>query len=194
MKVHKSSYRDSKCVSKSDMIHDQLSPHASQEKKSPSYFILDVDGVLTDGTSLYSENGKIYKTFGPHDHDGLKLIKDLVPVVFVTADKRGFGISSKRIKDMGYDLLLVSENDRFNYLMTRYDLASSVYMGDGLHDAKILRSSRFGIAPANARIEAKNAADFITNSIGGQGAVLDAVLKVLEYFFPQEYERLLAKI
>jgi 3-deoxy-D-manno-octulosonate 8-phosphate phosphatase (KDO 8-P phosphatase) len=162
--------------------------------KPPSFFILDVDGVLTDGTFLYSNQGKIYKVFGPHDHDGLKILQPLVKIIFVTADEKGFPISAKRIADMKCDLLLLSEAERFDYLMENYDLSNSIYMGDGLHDAKILKSCRFGVAPANARIEARRAAQFVTSSNGGGGAVLDASLKILELFFPDVHAQLLDRI
>lgn len=152
----------------------------------PSFFILDVDGVMTDGTFLYSERGKIYKVFGAHDHDGIKLISPHLRVIFVTADKRGFSITKQRIvNDMKQELLLLSEDQRYDYLIEHYDLPNSIYMGDGIHDAKILQSCLFGIAPANARTEAKVAAKFVTPSIGGQGAVLDACLKIEETFFPR---------
>tara|TARA_B100000287_G_C20552248_1_gene748952 strand:- start:23 stop:265 length:243 start_codon:yes stop_codon:yes gene_type:complete len=72
-------------------------------------FILDVDGVLTTGQFIYSNKGKVYKVFGPHDNDGLSLINKLISISFVTADKRGFEISKKRIvEDMGYNLELVT--------------------------------------------------------------------------------------
>lgn len=58
-------------------------------------FVLDVDGVMTTGQFLYSSDGKSHKVFGPHDADGLKLIKDKVNISFITADKRGFAISKK---------------------------------------------------------------------------------------------------
>lgn len=157
----------------------------------PSYFILDVDGVMTDGTFIYSEQGKSYKVFGPHDHDGIKLIRPLIPILFVTADERGFAITQRRIVgDMKQELLLLSETARFDYLMKNYNLSNSIYIGDGLHDAKILQHCLYGIAPANARIEAKQAAKFITASRGGQGAVLDASLKILEVFFPNKFKQI----
>ena len=41
----------------------------------PKVFIIDVDGVMTTGHMLYTENGKTMKVFGPDDHDGLSLLK-----------------------------------------------------------------------------------------------------------------------
>jgi len=63
-----------------------------------------------------------------------------------------------------------------------YGFENLIYMGDGYHDAKIIKACMFGIAPKNARGEAKDVADFITESKAGEGAVLNACLKVIEKF------------
>lgn len=150
-------------------------------------FVLDVDGVMTTGHFYYSDTGKVYKVFGPHDNDGLKMLNNKLQIKFVTADKRGFLISKKRIvEDMGFDLKLIAEKDRYKYLMERYGLKNLIYMGDGFHDAKILEECRFGIAPKNARVEAKKAASFITESKAGEGAVLDACLEINKRFFDEK--------
>jgi len=147
-------------------------------------FLLDVDGVMTTGQFLYSLEGKEYKVFGPHDNDGLKLIKDKVTIKFITADKRGFPITKKRIvDDMGFKLDFVSEQDRFKYIKEKYGFKILIYMGDGYHDEKILKESMYGIAPNNARKEAKDSADYVTESNAGEGAVLDACLKIIKEYF-----------
>jgi len=151
---------------------------------SKMIFLLDVDGVMTTGQFLYSQDGKVYKIFGPHDNDGLKLLTDKVTIRFITADKRGYSITKKRIADdMGFELDLVSEQSRFEYIKDRYGFQNLIYMGDGYHDAKILRESMFGIAPKNARREAIAAADYITESKAGEGAVLDACLELEKRYF-----------
>ena len=150
----------------------------------PTNFILDVDGVLSTGRFFYSSEGKILKEFGPHDSDGLKLIQDDLNISFVTADERGFEISEKRVVyDMGYSLELVKEKDRLDFFVANYDLETTIYMADGYHDALILEACYFGIAPNNARVEAKRMADFVTPSNAGEGAVLDACLYIKETFF-----------
>ena len=147
-------------------------------------FLLDVDGVMTTGQFLYSQDGKEYKIFGPHDNDGLKLIKDKMNIKFITADKRGFAITKKRItKDMGFEVELVSEQDRFEFIKKKYGFQNLIYMGDGYHDAKILKASMFGIAPKNARKEARVASDYVTESKSGEGAVMDACLEIIKIFF-----------
>jgi 3-deoxy-D-manno-octulosonate 8-phosphate phosphatase (KDO 8-P phosphatase) len=146
-------------------------------------FVLDVDGVMTTGQFFYSDSGKEYKIFGAHDNDGLKMLKDKLPIEFISADKRGFAIASKRIiDDMGFNLSLVSSEDRYNYLNEKYGLSRVIYMADGFYDANILANCLFGIAPQNARAEAKEAADYVTPSESAKGAVLDACLKIIKKF------------
>jgi 3-deoxy-D-manno-octulosonate 8-phosphate phosphatase (KDO 8-P phosphatase) len=147
----------------------------------PKFAIFDVDGVMTTGQFLYSINGKEYKIFGPHDNDGIKMICSLIKVIFITADERGYPITKRRIvDDMKQELYLVNEKDRLNFIENNYGLSNVIYMGDGYYDAAILAKSFFGIAPNNARIEAKKVANYITPSNSGEGAVLDACLKIKE--------------
>ena len=145
--------------------------------------IIDVDGVMTTGQFLYSSEGKAYKIFGPHDSDGLKMIKDKMNILFITADKRGYLISKKRIEDMGYSIELVAEQDRHSYIKEKFGMGNTIFMGDGIFDAAILKECKFGIAPNNARIEAKEAADFITASNSAEGAVCDACIEIKRKFF-----------
>jgi 3-deoxy-D-manno-octulosonate 8-phosphate phosphatase (KDO 8-P phosphatase) len=147
-------------------------------------FVLDVDGVLTTGQFFYSSSGKAYKVFGPHDADGLKMLKGRTAIILMTADRRGFPISRKRAQDMGHPIRLVSEEERYAYIQKTFGLENVIFMGDGYFDAPILRDCKFGIAPASARKEARVAADFVTESKAGEGAVLDACLEILKRFFP----------
>lgn len=147
------------------------------------HVIFDVDGVLTTGQFLYDINGKAYKIFGPHDYDGLKMLKKLnVSINFITADKRGFAITKKRIvTDCGFNegqLTLVTEETRFDWIKERFDLSEVAFVADGYHDAPILEQVVLGIAPNSARREAKAAAKYVTVSDAGNGAVLDACLLI----------------
>ena len=58
--------------------------------KKKLQLIIDVDGVLTDGSFIYDNKGKIFKKFGPHDSDGIKIIKNFIDVFLISADKRGY--------------------------------------------------------------------------------------------------------
>ena len=157
-------------------------------KKIPKYLILDVDGVMTTGQFIYDKSGKAMKIFGAHDNDGLKIIKDYFKIIFLTADKKGFNISKKRITgDMGFELELIDEKNRFLYLEKKYNFNNLIYIGDGIYDAKILLKAQLGICPSNARKEAIKSCDYVTPSKSGHGAVLDACLFILKKYYKKEY-------
>jgi len=145
------------------------------------YFISDVDGCLNDGKIYWAADGqKPFKAFGNYDHDGVKLLKNHIKLIFISADKHGWDILKTRIVDhMKCELHYVPEKDRFKFVES-YGFGKVAYMGDGIYDAKILSSAKLGIAPAQARIEARQSADFVTPSNGGEGAYLDAALHIMK--------------
>ena len=149
----------------------------------PRKLISDVDGVITDGSYYYSVDGKVLKKFGPHDKDGLKILKPLIKIIFITADKNGFKISQKRIKDWGFCLYLVTEEDRENFICKQNNSKQIIFIADGYHDAKLFKKINCSITPSSARIEAKKNATFITPSKGGEGVLLDAAIYIKKKFF-----------
>jgi 3-deoxy-D-manno-octulosonate 8-phosphate phosphatase (KDO 8-P phosphatase) len=153
-------------------------------KKNPSVFIIDVDGVLTDGKFYYSADGKMFKVFGPDDHDALKLLVQHLEIVFVTGDKLGFPISQARIvKDMGMRLELVSTTKRAEWIEERWDTSQVIYMGDGIFDHYVFKKVAYSIAPANSDILAKQHANYVTHRSGGDRAVAEACRHITERFF-----------
>ena len=151
--------------------------------------ILDVDGVFTDGKFHYTAEGKVVKVFGDADNDALSLIKDRLHVEMITGDKRGFPISQKRIHiDMGFPLSLVSTFDRAAWIKERFDPKETIYMGDGIYDPLVFREVGFSIAPANAFINTKKYANYVTQSKGGEGAVAEAVIYILENIFNEPFD------
>ena len=152
-------------------------------------FILDVDGVFTDGKFHYSADGKIFKVFGDADNDALSLIKNRLHIEMVSGDKRGFPITKKRIhEDMGYPLTLVSTFQRLDWIKDRFNPEETIYMGDGIYDPLVFAGVGYSIAPANAFINTKNYANFITTSNGGSGAVAEAVVHVIEHLFKENFD------
>lgn len=151
---------------------------------TPKIFILDVDGVMTTGQFLYSAEGKVLKVFGADDHDALCLLKPYLQLHFVTGDRSGFPISKRRIADdMKMPLDLVSTTERIAWISERHDPANVIYMGDGIFDHYVLDAVGYAIAPANADPNAKAASDYVTERAGGERAVAEACLHILERFF-----------
>lgn len=157
---------------------------ASTSKRQFKHLVIDVDGVLTTGQFLYTAGGKFAKIFGPHDNDGLKLIRPYLKISAVTADRRGFAITKKRVAiDMGLPLSLVGEKNRIAWFKKNYELSKIIFMGDGLYDAPVMARAGYAIAPRNAVAIAKQQADFVTKANSGEGAVFEACLHILEKIF-----------
>ena len=147
-------------------------------------FISDVDGVLTTGQFIYTADGKTSKIFGPDDNDGLSLLKEYLQIIFITGDKRGFNISKKRIvEDMNYPLELVSTIKRIDWIKERFNPKEVIYMGDGIFDHYVMNQVGYSIAPSNADELAKKSANYVTKRSGGDRAVAEASLHILEKFF-----------
>jgi 3-deoxy-D-manno-octulosonate 8-phosphate phosphatase (KDO 8-P phosphatase) len=152
-------------------------------------FIFDVDGVFTDGSFYYTEEGKVMKKFGDADNDALSFLKEKLHVEMITGDKRGFPISKKRIhEDMGYPISLVSTFQRIDWIKERFDLSETIYMGDGIYDPLVFSKVGYSIAPNNAFYNTKKYASYITNSRGGEGAVAEAVIHVIENIFKEPFD------
>ena len=153
-------------------------------KDQPEIFILDVDGVMTTGNFFYTSEGKYMKSFGPDDNDGLSLLKEYMDIRFVTGDKKGYAISERRIqKDMKYKLDLVSTIKRVDWIKDRYSLDKVIYMGDGIFDHYVMEKVLYGIAPKNADINALKFCNYQTIRCGGDRAVAEACLHIMEKFF-----------
>lgn len=146
-------------------------------------FIIDVDGCLTTGQFLYSMEGKVMKVFGPDDADALSILKARINIHMISGDKRGFSITKKRIDDMGFPLDLVSTFERVKWIEKKFNLKETIYMGDGIYDALVFEKVAYSIAPTNAFYITKQKANFITQTRGGEGAVAEACIHIMEKFF-----------
>lgn len=147
-------------------------------------FLLDVDGVLAKADLYYTAEGKAFKVFGPDDHDALNMLRDRMRIEFISADKRGFEISKKRVvDDMKFELSLVSSFDRLEWMKSRFDLSKTIFMGDGIFDGEIFDQVGYAICPSDAFYLTKKKADFVTPSAAANRAVAEACVHILEKFF-----------
>jgi len=155
-----------------------------ENTKRMKNFIVDVDGVLTDGSFFYTSEGKVMKVFGPDDHDALLILKPYINICMITGDKKGFSITKKRIEDdMKFPLHQVSTFERGDWIKKNFIPEETIYMGDGIFDSAVFNIVGYGIAPANAFFKTKEHANFVTQARGGSGAVAEASWHIMEKFF-----------
>ena len=81
---------------------------------------------------------------------------------------------------MKFPLTMVKEKDRLNFVLSKGDPSETIFMGDGPYDAKIFPHVGMSITPAQAWRTAVNAASIVTRREGGQGAVMDACVHIMD--------------
>lgn len=144
----------------------------------------DVDGVLTDGSLTFDENGHEYKTFNAKDGQGIVNLNNAgIITAIITA--RENGTVAHRAKNLNIKELHQGCKNKIAVLekiMQKYNLKFEevAYMGDDLPDICILEKVGLKGCPLDAVDEVKKIANFISAKNGGRGAVrefCDYILK-----------------
>jgi 3-deoxy-D-manno-octulosonate 8-phosphate phosphatase (KDO 8-P phosphatase) len=152
--------------------------------KGIKLIILDVDGVLTDGSIILDNEENEFKSFHVRDGHGIKmLIRAGINVVMITG--RHSKVVERRAHELGITEVYQRCHDKriaYRQLIEKYSLDSQevAFIGDDIVDLPLLKKSGFSVAVADADEVAKNAAIMVTKNIGGKGAVrevCDFILK-----------------
>ena len=148
--------------------------------------ILDVDGVLTDGTVYYFDNGVEGKGFHIQDGLGMKrLMKRGIEIAIISG--KASPATRHRLESLGvrHSYLGVGEDKGQSFLELKQKLGlvdeNIVYVGDDLPDLPIMQQVGLSIAVANAVPEIKNLADHVTKRCGGEGAVREVCDMLLHH-------------
>ncbi|WP_439655338.1 KdsC family phosphatase [Waterburya agarophytonicola] len=148
---------------------------------------LDVDGILTDGGLYYTENGEVCKKFNVKDGKGIKLLMQSgIEVAIISANDSYATIH--RAQKLGIDNCFIGVEDKLTVLKNLCDkldlsLSQVAYMGDDLNDLPILKAVGFPITVADAISENKTNSIYITEAVGGQGAVREVCNLLLQNSF-----------
>ena len=156
-----------------------------EQRIAPIRLILcDVDGVLTDGGICFDNQGIETKTFHVRDGMGIRLWQN-AGGTFGLLTARSSHIVKVRAAELGVDLIRQGFSDKLSVarqVMSEQRLEPSqvCYVGDDLPDIQLIDHVGLGVAVADAATEVRNAADFVTRSAGGRGAVRELVELVLQ--------------
>jgi len=146
--------------------------------------VVDVDGVLTDGSLIINPDGSESKSFSTLDGHGLRLWRRAgLKVAFLSG--RVSGPTQYRAQQLGIDYCLQDCHDKLSSLeqllkQTGLSAEQVAYIGDDLPDLPPIRCAGFGVAVANAVDEVKDAADYVTANPGGSGAVREVIEYILK--------------
>lgn len=166
---------------------------AKEAAKKIKLLAMDCDGVLTDGSVTYDENGVEYKTFNVKDGHGIvRMNKSGFITAIITA--RNNGTVEYRAKNLNITELYQGRQDKLpalNEIMDKYNLSYEqvAYMGDDLPDLCILEKVGLACCPNDAVKEVKKVCNFISSVNGGRGAMRELCDFILDC---QKIEKILS--
>ncbi len=152
--------------------------------KKIKMLILDVDGVLTDGSIILDNEGNEFKSFHVRDGHGIRmLIKTGFHVAIITG--RTSKVVERRALELGISELYQKchvKSTPYQKLLEKYDLKDEeiAYVGDDVVDISLLQKVGFPVVVADGSDEAKKYALMVTKNKGGRGAVREVVDVLLQ--------------
>ena len=155
----------------------------NEKTKNIKLIILDVDGVLTDGSIYLDQDGREIKRFHARDGSGIKFaIRSGLIVAIISG--RSSPVVDKRAEELGikevYQLAKIKLKP-YKELLKKYKLKDDevAYIGDDVLDLGIMRRVAFAVAVADAHPEVKETADYVCQLPGGNGAVREMIEIIL---------------
>jgi len=143
--------------------------------KGVRMLILDVDGVMTDGSIIMDHGGEEWKAFNVRDGHGIKMLQRAgIRLAILTG--RTSGVVASRARDLGIEYVIqgsLKKTEGLDTLLEQAGLEASdcAFMGDDIVDLPPMRRCRLGFAPRDAHASVLSAVDWVADCDGGRGAV-----------------------
>ena len=137
--------------------------------------VLDVDGVLTDGSVELDSAGAESKRFQVFDGTGIRLLLHYGFEVGLLSARRS-PVVAARAQELGLSFYhdgVLDKRPKLEKILEEYGYSPEqlCYVGDDIVDLPCLLLSGFPVAVANARPEVKRVATYITRQRSEEGAV-----------------------
>ncbi|MCF6324708.1 MAG: HAD-IIIA family hydrolase [Gammaproteobacteria bacterium] len=145
--------------------------------------ILDVDGVMTDGTVIYSTDGSESKGFNTQDGFGINMAQK-AGLHFGALTGRVSQAVERRISELKFDFYKsghIYKIEHIKAMINESGLSAEqvLYMGDDIVDLACAPHVGIFVAPANAPLRVREKTEWITESRGGHGAVREMLNTLL---------------
>lgn len=155
------------------------SPDLAARAAAIELLLLDVDGVLTDGSVVYADDGTELKRFHVRDGTGLKLWRAAGKRAAILSGRKSVAVE-RRAAELGVAPVLQGCDDKLAGLAAVLEQTGLTpervcAVGDDLLDVPLLRCCGLAVSVADACPEARAAAHHVTTAGGGRGAVREAI-------------------
>ena len=146
--------------------------------------ILDVDGVLTDGSLYVGDDGEEYKAFNSRDGHGMVMLQhNGVEIAIITG--RISRVVEHRMSELGIQHVYQGRKEKlpaFRELLSRLDIPAhdTAYVGDDVVDLPVMAQVGLAIGVQDAHPLVKRHAHWLTASPGGRGAVREVCEMIMD--------------
>ena len=147
-------------------------------------FVLDVDGVLTDGTIHVSPTGEMLRNMNIRDGYAMKAALENGYTVCIISGGNNEGVRV-RLRNLGITDIYLGVPDKvetFKEFTDIYNInpENVLYMGDDIPDYHVMQLVGLPTCPQNAVQEIKGLSKYISHVDGGKGAVRDVIEQVMK--------------
>lgn len=147
------------------------------------YFVIDVDGTMTDAGIYYDDNGNELKKFCTKDAAGFFAAHQVGMQIIVLTGRECMAVT-RRMQDMSVEYICQNVKDKKTFLtkfMEEHCILKEElgYIGDDLNDLPAMSLAAFVGCPADSCEEIIDIADYVSDKKGGYGAIRDIICHVL---------------
>ena len=155
-----------------------------EKAKQIKLVIFDVDGVLTDGSLFFDNDGQEYKAFNSRDGHGMKMLKETgVEIGIITG--RQSDVVKHRMLNLGIEHVYQGKLEKlpaFEELIEKLGVSKDnvAYVGDDVVDLPVMLKAGLAIAVQDAHALVKQHAHWTTPNGGGRGAARDVCELIMQ--------------
>ncbi|MBK3333297.1 HAD hydrolase family protein [Persephonella atlantica] len=148
------------------------------------WFIMDVDGVLTDGGIIYDSDGRELKKFCVRDGMGITLLHN-AGIKTAVLTSRNSPMVKKRAQELNITEVIQGASDKlrlYEKIKKKHNVLDEevLYIGDDYVDLPVLRRVGFPVTVPGAPEELKEVCVYVTQKQGGDGAVREVAELLLK--------------
>ena len=148
--------------------------------KKIKLLILDVDGIMTDGTFFMSNSGDVLKRFNVLDGYGIKYaLQKGLEIAIISGGT--YECVVRRSKELGIRHLFMGKENKLEVYneklrpLFNFKNEEIAFMADDVYDMPLMKAVGVSITVPNAHEDVKKMAKHITSKSGGTGAVREVI-------------------
>ena len=147
------------------------------------FVLMDLDGVLTDGSIIYSSTGEMLKAFNAHDGFGINRGRQLgLKFAIISGmSAKANEIRAERLKIEELFQNCPDKTEASREIKQKYNLSDEnlCFMGDDTFDIELLEQVAFSACPPEAVEEVRTAVHYVTKVSAGRGCVREVIDLIL---------------